>query len=76
MSGPRAPLDGGATLTTVETEYEQALEQADAVLDEVDAALRRLSDGSYGVCTTCGGPVSDERLAVTPTALTCELHAG
>jgi DnaK suppressor protein len=76
MSGPRAPLDAGATLAKVETEYEQALEQAESVLDEVDAALARLADGSYGVCTTCGGPISDERLAAVPTALTCELHAG
>jgi DnaK suppressor protein len=76
MSGPRAPLDAGATLTKVETEYEQALEQADAVLDEVDGALARLADSSYGVCATCGAAISDERLAAAPTALTCELHAG
>jgi DnaK suppressor protein len=76
MSGPRAPLEAGATLTKVETEYEQALERADSVLDEVDAALARLADGSYGLCATCGGPISDERLAADPTALSCELHAG
>jgi DnaK suppressor protein len=63
-------------LREVDTDYEQALEQADSILDEVDAALARLADGSYGVCTACGGPISDERLATTPTALTCELHAG
>ncbi len=59
----------GATLATMDTEYEQVLEQAESALDEVDAALGRLSDGTYGVCATCGGRIPDERLAAAPTAL-------
>jgi DnaK suppressor protein len=58
----------------METDYEQVLGQAEAALDEVDAALLRLSDGSYGTCVTCGERIADERLAMTPTAATCERH--
>ncbi len=60
----------------MQTEYEPVLEQADAVLDEVDAALVRLADGVYGVCASCGERIADERLAAAPTARTCGLHAG
>ena len=38
---------------------------------EVDDALRRLYNGSYGVCETCGTPVGKERLEVVPHARLC-----
>jgi RNA polymerase-binding protein DksA len=40
-------------------------------LAEIDSALRKLDDGSYGVCETCGQPVGAERLAARPTAAKC-----
>lgn len=40
-------------------------------LAEVDAALARLEAGTYGVCTTCGGPVAPERLEARPAAREC-----
>jgi RNA polymerase-binding transcription factor DksA len=60
----------------METDYELVLGQAEATLDEVDAALVRLVDGSYGSCVTCGERIADERLTAKPTAATCEQHAG
>ena len=60
----------------METDYEQVLGEAEAALDEVDAALARLADGSYGICVTCGDRIADERLAASPTAATCDQHAG
>jgi RNA polymerase-binding transcription factor DksA len=35
-----------------------ALEAIEADLDAVEAALRRLDDGSYGTCEACGTPLS------------------
>ena len=35
------------------------------------AALRRIANGTYGVCATCGRVISEERLAAIPGALTC-----
>lgn len=38
---------------------------------ELDAALARIADGSYGTCADCGGEVGLERLRAYPTAIRC-----
>ena len=38
-------------------------------LRRVEAALRRIAEGTYGICEECGGDISFERLRVQPTAL-------
>lgn len=49
-----------------------ALRMAGATaLAEVDAALGRLADGTYGRCLTCHGLISDERLDTLPMAALC-----
>ena len=58
----------------VEERYESELARSSAVLDGVDAALDRLSAGSYGTCTTCGSPVLDADLERDPTRRFCEQH--
>ena len=40
-------------------------------LQDIEAALRRVQDGSYGVCTDCGGAVGLERLRAEPEAARC-----
>jgi RNA polymerase-binding transcription factor DksA len=35
---------------------------------EIDAALQRIHDGTYGRCEVCGMPIERERLRVIPTA--------
>ena len=40
-------------------------------LGAVSAALRRLLDGSYGVCEDCGAEIAFDRLKVEPWALRC-----
>lgn len=37
----------------------------------VDAALARMDDGTYGLCTVCHRPIVAERLDVVPWAATC-----
>ena len=44
---------------------------AEAALDEIDAALHRLRDGSYGICERCEQPIPQGRLEVLPTARLC-----
>jgi DnaK suppressor protein len=41
------------------------------LLTEVDAAERRLSAGSFGVCETCARPIPFGRLRALPTARLC-----
>jgi DnaK suppressor protein len=40
-------------------------------LAEVEAALARLRDGTYGECADCGEPIAPARLAVYPIATRC-----
>jgi DnaK suppressor protein len=40
-------------------------------LATVDAALRRLDDGTYGICVRCGNPVASGRLEALPWAAHC-----
>lgn len=40
-------------------------------LRDVQAALARLDDGSYGDCLDCGEPIPLQRLLVQPAALRC-----
>ena len=47
------------------------LEQLEAELDELDRALSRLEDGTYGVCEACGEPIPAERLEAVPAARFC-----
>ncbi|GAA2128242.1 TraR/DksA family transcriptional regulator [Actinomadura napierensis] len=61
----------GATIAFERARIEASLSRAQAHLDEIDGALRRLADGAYGVCERCGGPIAAERLAARPTARTC-----
>lgn len=43
-------------------------------LQDIDAALTKISDGKYGMCETCGAPISTERLEANPAAKTCLMH--
>lgn len=40
-------------------------------LTEIDAALRRLADGDYGLCGKCGASIPAERLEIMPHARYC-----
>lgn len=38
---------------------------------DIEAALLRLADGTYGLCADCGNPIGHDRLAAYPTAKRC-----
>lgn len=44
---------------------------AEQVLFEIDAALRRIDDGTYGICSNCGNEIPRERLEASPWASLC-----
>ena len=50
------------------------LEQVEAELADVERALKRLDDGSYGTCEACGGAIADERLEAMPATRFCVEH--
>ncbi|MNC89376.1 General stress protein 16O [compost metagenome] len=37
-------------------------------LSEIEAAIKRISDGTYGICELTGKPISRERLMAVPFA--------
>ncbi|MDQ6782031.1 MAG: TraR/DksA family transcriptional regulator [Actinomycetota bacterium] len=47
------------------------LEAIEAELADVEYALRRLDDGTYGTCEACGRPIDDDRLQALPAARLC-----
>ena len=64
----------------VEREGDEALEalglSGQDELRRIDAALSRLENGAYGRCGSCGGAISEARLAVIPDAVLCRRCAG
>ncbi len=40
-------------------------------LDEVEHALAKLDEGTYGVCERCGKPINPARLEAMPAARLC-----
>jgi RNA polymerase-binding transcription factor DksA len=46
-----------------------------AELDEVERALAKLDDGTYGRCEVCGGPIAEARLEAMPATRFCIDHA-
>ena len=71
--GVSYPLPG-LDSALVEERYESELTRSATVLDGVDAALERLSKGSYGTCDTCGSAILDADLESDPTRRHCEQH--
>jgi DnaK suppressor protein len=74
--GPSGVSDGsGETehLTIAEfKELSQHLDRmASETLTEIEAALARLDDGSYGECVDCGEQINSERLEALPAAARC-----
>ena len=57
---------------TFEREHEMSLaKNARDMLEQVDHALARIVDGSYGVCENCGKPIGKYRLQAFPRATLC-----
>jgi RNA polymerase-binding transcription factor DksA len=45
------------------------------LLTEVERALRKLDDGTYGACEECGQPIAPARLEAMPATRYCVQHA-
>jgi len=40
-------------------------------LNQVEAALKRLGEGTYGICSKCGNPIDPDRMRAMPQATLC-----
>jgi RNA polymerase-binding protein DksA len=74
-SGEEAVFDnhlGDTATVTYDRELDYTLEEnAEHVLADIDAALQRIEEGTYGICTNCGRQISEERLEARPWATLC-----
>jgi RNA polymerase-binding transcription factor len=53
----------------LELQNEQSIRvNEQALLTEVLQALKRIDDGTYGTCVTCGNPIPEKRLEAIPWA--------
>jgi len=63
---------GDLATVTLNREIDYTLgENSEQVLSEIDAALKRIEDGTYGKCDACGREIDTERLEVYPWARLC-----
>ena len=73
-SKDREVLDQGeSSEVDIQEDIEFALIQMKSeTLNKVDAALRRLDEGTYGDCFECGDEISEARLRALPFAVRCK----
>jgi DnaK suppressor protein len=58
--------------TTLERDHElQLANNARNMLNQIERALSRISDGTYGVCESCGKAIGKGRLQAFPRATLC-----
>jgi DnaK suppressor protein len=62
--------DEASDLLTAETSLGDS-RTLEAELAEIDAALKRIEQGTYGRCVECGELIDPARLAALPTAARC-----
>ncbi len=63
---------GDTATATFDRELEEGLgEGAQQTLDDINAALQRIDDGTYGTCEVCGKPIAPERLEAIPWTRLC-----
>lgn len=43
-------------------------------LNDVNSALTKLGSGGYGICSSCGTSIEEDRLMANPAARTCKAH--
>jgi DnaK suppressor protein len=66
-TGESDQMGADAAMETFDRTVNQSIAgHAEAELEEVEAAFRRLDEGTYGICEETGEPIPDERLEVMP----------
>ena len=63
---------GDMATETFDRELDYTLEEnSEHVLSEIDGALRRIEDGTFGRCESCGREIDEARLEAIPYATKC-----
>ena len=69
------PLAADSEDQAIERENQEALEvigkTETSEIRQIEVALKRISEGTYGTCAKCGGSIDPRRLKAIPTAARC-----
>ena len=60
-----------ASLDTDRTLDVRLRERESRLAEKIASALRKLEDGTFGICEECGMPISEKRLMARPIARLC-----
>lgn len=66
-----AASDSEANEESSHDRFTALVTQLQEKVSDIDAALFRISDGSYGYCTHCKAQIDADRLSILPTAQLC-----
>lgn len=69
--GRRLAYRRQSKLRILERGGEQALSHSYKDIARIDFALKRIEEGQYGLCTSCGCPIGGKRLKVIPETPFC-----
>ncbi len=72
--GNEADIIDQADVVVSREENAAILADLEARYDHVLAALKRIEDGTYGICEVGGENIEDARLGADPAANTCTIH--
>ena len=71
----REPGDPNFAENAAEREDDEVMEGLEhaalSEISEIDEALERIENGTYGKCVTCGEPINEKRLEAVPHAAQC-----
>ncbi len=76
LSSRRRALAGGPHGVWRPLDSSAASPDARRELVEIDAALARIADGTYGTCEACGGAIGRDRLRALPEVRRCVTCSG
>ena len=67
------PDGGDGSTQSMRLDALSHMEKSSRTINEIDEALSRISDRTYGVCMTCGNLIDKNRLIHSPFVKTCTL---
>ncbi len=66
----RPEMDHAQLINEKDTDF-QITEMEIKKIDQINSALNRITNGSYGLCEGCKGPIELKRLQIIPEANLC-----
>ena len=66
-----AASDSEANEESSHDRFSAMVTELEETISQIEAAIKKMQDGTYGSCTNCGNQIEPERLQILPTARLC-----